>query len=137
MRCDGRDNTKKLRGFISIVVPSKNKNENKKKKNKKNNYILFSNIFYILETCDQSNSSRQLASQLGKLYYLQYSQACGVVWHKKETKKGYHLRLGIRQSGKTHSQLGQLAYLYSFLLCTLFYVMMKTQLKNLKFCNFI
>ena len=29
MRCDGRDNTKKLRGFISIEVPSKNKNENK------------------------------------------------------------------------------------------------------------
>ena len=29
MRCDGRDNTKKLRSFISIVVPSKNKNENK------------------------------------------------------------------------------------------------------------
>ena len=28
MRCDGRDNTKKLRSFISIVVPSK-KNENK------------------------------------------------------------------------------------------------------------
>ena len=29
MRCDGRDNTKKLRSFISIVVPLKNKNENK------------------------------------------------------------------------------------------------------------
>ena len=29
MRCDGRDNTKKLRSFTSIVVPSKNKNENK------------------------------------------------------------------------------------------------------------
>ena len=29
MRCDGRDNTKKLRSFTSIVVLSKNKNENK------------------------------------------------------------------------------------------------------------
>ena len=29
MSCDGRDNTKKLRSFISIVFPSKNKNETK------------------------------------------------------------------------------------------------------------
>ena len=29
MSCEGRDNTKKLRSFISIVVPSKNKNETK------------------------------------------------------------------------------------------------------------
>ena len=29
MRFDGRDNTNKLRSFISIVVPSKNQNEGK------------------------------------------------------------------------------------------------------------
>ena len=29
MRSDGRDNTKKLRSFISIAVPSKSKSENK------------------------------------------------------------------------------------------------------------
>ena len=29
MKCDGRNNTKKLTSFISIVVLSKNKNENK------------------------------------------------------------------------------------------------------------
>ena len=29
MRRDGRDNTKKLRSFISTEVPSKNKNEDK------------------------------------------------------------------------------------------------------------
>ena len=29
MMSDGRDNTKKLWSFISIAVPSKNKNENK------------------------------------------------------------------------------------------------------------
>ena len=29
MRFDGRDNTNKLRSFISIVVPSKNQNEDK------------------------------------------------------------------------------------------------------------
>ena len=40
MRCDGRDNTKKLYGFISIVVPQKtilrsgtNVNQQKHKKN--------------------------------------------------------------------------------------------------------
>ena len=44
MRCDGRDNTKKLRSFISIVVPSKKKNENK---NPLNGYSHFEkSLFY-------------------------------------------------------------------------------------------
>ena len=44
MRCDGRDNTKKMWSFNSIVVPSKNKNKNK---NPLNGYSdIEKNLFY-------------------------------------------------------------------------------------------
>ena len=46
MRCDGRDNTKKLRGFISIVAPSKNKNEYK---NSLNGYSDFEKKLVLLQ----------------------------------------------------------------------------------------
>ena len=44
MRYDGRDNTKKLREFFSIVVPSKNKNENKNSLNGYSDFV--KSLFY-------------------------------------------------------------------------------------------
>ena len=54
MRCDCRDNTKKLRSFISIVVPSKNKNENK---NSLNGYSVFEkSLFYYKIICSNNDN---------------------------------------------------------------------------------
>ena len=44
MSYDGRDNTKKLREFFSIVVPSKNKNENKNSLNWYSDFV--KSLFY-------------------------------------------------------------------------------------------
>ena len=44
MSYDGRDNTKKLREFFSIVVPSKNKNENKNSLNGYSDFV--KSLFY-------------------------------------------------------------------------------------------
>ena len=64
MRCDGRDNTKKLRSFISIVVPSKNKNENK---NSLNGYSDFEkSLFYnksILSNNDHKSDYNDLSKE--------------------------------------------------------------------------
>ena len=54
MKCDGRDNTKKLRSFISIVVPLKNKNENK---NSLKGYSDFEkSLFCNKSICSNSNN---------------------------------------------------------------------------------
>ena len=55
MRCDGRDNTKKLRGFISIVVPSKNKNENK---NSLNGYSDFEKSLFYYKSIRSNNDNK-------------------------------------------------------------------------------
>ena len=55
MSCDGRDNTKKLRSFISIVVPSKNKNENK---NSLNGYSDFEKDFWFYESIHSNNDNK-------------------------------------------------------------------------------
>ena len=55
MRCDGRDNTKKLRSFISIVVPSKNKNENK---NSLNGYSDFEKSLFYYKNIRSNNDNK-------------------------------------------------------------------------------
>ena len=55
MRCDGRDNTKKLRSFISIVVPSKNKNENK---NSLNWYSDFEKSLFYCKNIHSNNDNK-------------------------------------------------------------------------------
>ena len=54
MRCDGRDNTKKLR-FISIAVPSKNKNENK---NSLNGYSDFEESLFCYKGIRSNNDNK-------------------------------------------------------------------------------
>ena len=54
MRCDGRDNTKKLR-FISIAVPSKNKNENK---NSLNGYSDFEKSLFYYKSIRSNNDNK-------------------------------------------------------------------------------
>ena len=55
MRCDGRDNTKKLRSFISIVVPLKNKNENK---NSLNGYTDFEKSLFYNKSIRSNNNNK-------------------------------------------------------------------------------
>ena len=55
MRCDGRDNTKKLRSFISIVVPSKNKNEHK---NSLNGYSDFEKSLFYNKSIRSNNDNK-------------------------------------------------------------------------------
>ena len=55
MSCDGRDNTKKLRSFISIVVPSKNKNENK---NSLNGYSDFEKSLFYNKSIRSNNDNK-------------------------------------------------------------------------------
>ena len=55
MRCDGRDNTKKLRSFISIVVLSKNKNENK---NSLKGYSDFEKSLFYYKSSRSNNDNK-------------------------------------------------------------------------------
>ena len=55
MSCEGRDNTKKLRSFISIVVPSKNKNENK---NSLNGYSDFEKSLFYNKSIRSNNDNK-------------------------------------------------------------------------------
>ena len=55
MRCDGRDNTKILRSFISIVVPVKNKNENK---NSLNGYSDFEKSLFYYKSIRSNNDNK-------------------------------------------------------------------------------
>ena len=55
MKCDGRDNTKKLRSFISIVVPLKNKNENK---NSLNGYSDFEKSLFYNKSIRSNNDNK-------------------------------------------------------------------------------
>ena len=55
MRCDGRDNTKKLRSFISTAVPSKNKNENK---NSLNGYSDFQKSLFYNKSIRSNNDNK-------------------------------------------------------------------------------
>ena len=54
MRCDGRDNTKKLRSF-KIVVSLKNKNENK---NSLNGYTDFEKSLFYNKSSRSSNNNK-------------------------------------------------------------------------------
>ena len=54
MRCDGRDNTKKLRSF-KIVVSLKNKNENK---NSLNEYTDFEKSLFYNKSIRSSNNNK-------------------------------------------------------------------------------
>ena len=55
MRCNGRDNAKKLRRFISIAVPSKNKNENK---NSLNGYSDFEKSLLYYKSIPSNNDNK-------------------------------------------------------------------------------
>ena len=55
MAYDGRDNTKKLRSFISIVVPSKHKNENK---NSLNGYSDFEKGLFYNKSIRSNNHNK-------------------------------------------------------------------------------
>ena len=55
MRCDGRDNTKKLTSFVSIVAPSKNRNENK---NSLNEYSDFEKSLFYYKSIRSNNDNK-------------------------------------------------------------------------------
>ena len=55
MRCDGSDNTKKLRSFFTIVVTLKSKNENK---NSLNGYTDFEKSLFYNKSIRSSNNNK-------------------------------------------------------------------------------
>ena len=55
MRYDGRNNTKKLRSFISIMVSSKNKNENE---NSLNGYSDFEESLFCYKSIRSNNDNK-------------------------------------------------------------------------------